>query len=125
MQVRHRKREHVTMAVLVLQAFARQRGAAGRAADEKSAAAHVGRGPDQVADALETEHRVINKEGNRVDPVIGIRRARRDERAHRSRLGDAFLENLPVLGFFVVEQRVHVDRFVVLADAGIDSHLAE
>ena len=39
--------------------------------------------------------------------------------------GDAFLENLPVLGFFVVEQRVHVDGLVVLAHAGINSDLAE
>ena len=44
---------------------------------------------------------------------------------HRARFGDAFFENLPVLGFLVVEQRVHIDRFVILADAGIDADLPE
>ena len=57
--------------------------------------------------------------------MICIRRARGDERAHRAGLGDAFLEDLSVLGFFVVEQGVHVDRLVKLADAGVDTHLAE
>ena len=85
-QVRDRQREHVAVTVLVLQTFARERGASGRAADEKPAAAHVGRCPDQIADSLEAEHRVINEEGNRVDSVIRIGGTRRDERAHRSRL---------------------------------------
>ena len=39
--------------------------------------------------------------------------------------GDSFFENLPVLGFLVVEQRVHVDGFIVLAHAGVDSDLPE
>src|SRR5579864_8097182 len=109
----------------MLQAFTRQSGASGRAANEKTAATHVGRGPDQVADALKSEHGVIDEKGNGWDPVVGVRRAGCDERAHRSRLGNSFLENLTVLRFFVIEQRVHVDRLVVLADAGINSHLAE
>ena len=87
--------------------------------------AHVGGGPDQVADALEAEHRVVNKERDRVDPVIGVGSAGGDERAHRAGFGDAFFENLPVLRFLVIKERVHVDGFVELADAGIDSHLAE
>ncbi len=57
--------------------------------------------------------------------MIGIGRACRDERAHRSGFSDAFFQNLPILGFFVIEQRVHVDGFVILADAGIDSDLPE
>ena len=67
----------MAVAVLVLQAFARQRGAPGGAADQEPAAAHVGGGPDQVADALESEHRVVDEERDRIDPVIGIGGARR------------------------------------------------
>ncbi len=61
-QVRNGQREHVAVAVLMLQAFAGQRGSSRRSADEESAAAHVRRSPDQIPDALEAEHRVINKE---------------------------------------------------------------
>ena len=115
----------MAVAVLMLEAFAGQRGAAGSAAEQEAADAHVGGGPDQVADALEAEHRVKNKKRNRVDAVRGVGGAGGDERRHRAGLGDAFFENLAVFGFLVVEQRVHVDRLVELADAGIDSHCAE
>jgi len=57
-------------------------GSSGGSADEESAASHVGSGPDQVADALESEHRVINEEGNRVDAVVRISGARRYKRTH-------------------------------------------
>ena len=95
--------------------FAGQRRASGGAAHEEPAASHVGSRPDQVADTLEAEHRVINEERNRVDAVIGIGGAGCDERAHRAGFGDSFFENLPVLRFLVVEERVHVDGFVELA----------
>ena len=87
----------------------------------KPARAHVRRGPDEVADALEAEHRVVDEERNRVDAVRRVRRARGDERRHRSGFGDPFLENLAVLRFVVIEQHVAVDRLVELADARIDA----
>src|SRR5579863_638963 len=121
----HGKCQHVTVAVLVLQALAGKRSSASGASYQKAAGTHVGGGPDQVADALEAEHRVVNEEGNRVDSVIRIRRTSRDERAHRTSFGNAFLEDLSVFGFFVVEQSVHVDRLIKLADAGVNTHLAE
>ena len=57
--------------------------------------------------------------------MIGVSSAGCNERAHRSGFGDSFFENLPVLRFLVVEERVHVDGLVKLADAGIDANLAE
>src|SRR6185436_11554365 len=60
--VRHGGGDEVRRAVLVLQALARERGAPGSAADEKTPRARIARGPDQVADALEAEHRVVDVE---------------------------------------------------------------
>ena len=58
------------MAVLVLQAFAVQCGAAGRAADQETARAHVTRRPREIAHALETEHRVVDVERNHRLPCV-------------------------------------------------------
>ena len=63
----------MAVAVLVLQAFAGQRGAAGRAAQQEPAAAHVAGRPDQVADPLEAEHRVVDEERDHADAVAGMR----------------------------------------------------
>src|SRR5256884_2633933 len=41
-------------------------------------------------------------------------------RSHGAGFGDAFFQNLPLLRFLVVEQRVHVHGLVALADARID-----
>src|ERR1051326_8931267 len=57
-QRRHRARENVAVAVLVLQPFAVERGPAGRRAEQKALRLAVGRRPDEVADALEAEHRI-------------------------------------------------------------------
>ena len=72
--VRHRQREHVAVAVLVLEAFAGQRRAAGGAAEQEPARAAVGSRPDQVADPLESEHRIEDEERDRVDTVASHRR---------------------------------------------------
>src|SRR5208282_2799645 len=101
-QIRHWKSEHVAVSILMLQAFARQRRSSRRASDQEATAAHVTRGPNQVADALQSEHRVINEERNRVDAVIGIGGAGGDKRAHRPCLGDSLLENLSVLRLLVI-----------------------
>src|ERR1700724_1693617 len=111
--------------VLMLQAFTRERSSAGGASNQEAASAHIGSGPDQIANALESEHRLLNKKRNGVDSMVCVRRSRRNERAHRSGFGNAFFEDLSVLGFFVVEQRVHIDRRVELADARVNSYLAE
>ena len=67
----------MAVAVLVLQPFAGQRRAAGRAAKQEPARARVGGRPDQVADALHAEHRVVDEERNRVDAVGRVGACRR------------------------------------------------
>src|SRR4051812_44118577 len=72
-QIRHWQREHMAVAVLVLQAFTGKRGSTGSAAEQEAAHTHVSGGPDQVANALEPEHGVINKKRDRIDPMIRVR----------------------------------------------------
>ncbi|KAG1433971.1 hypothetical protein G6F57_021818 [Rhizopus arrhizus] len=93
----------VAGAVLVLQAFTAQRGAPGRGADQEAARALVGGRPDQVADALEAEHRVIDIERQHRQAVDRIAGAGRGPGRDRTRLGDAFLQDLAVARFAVVQ----------------------
>src|SRR4029077_4480537 len=124
-QVGNGQSEKVTVTVLMLQSLAGKSGADGGAANQEAASAHIGSGPDKVSDSLKAEHRVINKKRDRVDPVIGISGSGGDKGANRTGFGDAFLKNLTVFGFLVIKKRVHVDRLVELAHAGVNSHLAE
>ena len=113
------------MAVLVLQALAEHGGAAGGAAHQEALAARVREGPHHVADALESEHRVVHVEGNRGDFVGGVGLAGGGERGHGAGLGDAFFEDLAVLLLAVEEQHVGVVRGVALALGGVDADLAD
>src|ERR1700688_1544465 len=101
----------------MLQPFSRERGAAGSASEEETAGAHVRGGPDEIGDALETEHGVINKKWNGVDAVGGIGGARGNEGGHGAGFDNSLFEDLAVLGFLVIKQRVHIDGLVALADA--------
>ena len=87
----------MAVAVLVLEALAGQGGASGGAAQQEPAATHVAGRPDQVADPLEAEHRVIDEEGNHAQAVAGVGGAGGDERRHRAGLGDPLLQDLPVV----------------------------
>src|SRR6266853_3772581 len=124
-QIGNGQREDVTVAVLVLQAFSGERGATGGAAEEEAACTHIGRGPDEIGDALEAEHRVVDKERNGVDAVGGVGRARGDEGGHGAGFGDSLFKDLAVFGFLVVHQGVDIDRLIFLADAGINASGAE
>ena len=97
-----RQRVEQALPVLMLQPLAGQRRAAGGAADHEAFGPTIARGPHQVADALEAEHRVVNEERNHVDSMRRIRRAGGDERRHRARLGDPLFEQLAVFGFAIV-----------------------
>src|SRR5262249_62176634 len=96
-----------------------------RRADEDAATAAVPRGPDEVADPLEPEHRVEEEDRERRDPVPRVRGAGGEEGGHRPRLRDPLLEDLAVLRLAVVEEGLAVDRLVELADGGVDPELAE
>src|SRR5262249_28359621 len=111
----------MAVSVLMLQALASKCCASSSAAEQESARTHIGCPPDHVADALEPEHRVINEKRDRIDAVIGVRAPGSDERAYGTRLGDAFLENLAVFRFLVIKERIHIHRFVELADTRINS----
>src|SRR5712691_4739624 len=124
-KVGHSQHQHMTVAILVLQAFASKSGPPRGATEQEAATTHVCRGPDQVTDPLETKHGIINKEWDRIYAVIGVGRTRCDERAHRTSFGNAFFENLAVLGFLVIEQGVHIDGLVELADTRVNADLPE
>ena len=92
--VRNGARQDVAVAVFVLQAFAVERGAPGRAAQQEAARLHVARRPGQVANALEAEHRVVHVERHH-DAVAGaVAGGRRDPAGHAAGFVDAFLQDL-------------------------------
>ena len=113
------------MAVLVLQAFAAQRRAARGGAEQEAAAALVGGGPDQVAHALEAEHRVVDVEGQHRQPVRAVAGGRGRPAGQRAGFGDALLQDLAVDAFAVAHQAGRVLGLVGLALWCVDAHLAE
>ncbi|MCG3129310.1 MAG: hypothetical protein FLDDKLPJ_00036 [Phycisphaerae bacterium] len=123
--VRNHARQHQRMPVLMLKPLARQRRPARRAADQEPLPAGVREGPDHVADALEPEHRVKEIKRDHVHAVGGVGRARRRERSHRTRLGDALLEKLTLLRLAVVKEKVGIHRVVKLPLVSVNAVLAE
>src|SRR5580698_780314 len=115
----------MAMTILMLQAFARQRGSSRCSTNQESASTHVRSSPDQIADTLQPEHRVVNKKWDRIDPVIGISSSSGDKRADGPSFSDPFFKNLSIFCFFVIEERIHIDRLIELPHAGINSDLAE
>jgi hypothetical protein len=95
------------------------------AAQQKAPGLDVTGGPYHVADALEAEHGVEEKEGHHVDVVGGVGGAGGDKRGHGTGLGDALLQYLAIGGLLVVKQGAAVHRFVVLAHVGVDADFAE
>ena len=123
--VGHSGIEQVAGAVFVLQALARERGAAGGGTHQEAAGARVAAGPDEIPDALEAEARVENVERQHRYAVRAVAHRRGEPRRDRAGLGDAFLEDLAVLRFLVVEQFVAVFRIVELAHRRVDGDLPE
>ena len=112
---RHRAREQQAVAVLMLEAFTIQRGSSGSCAEQKSFRSDVTGQPEQITNALRTEHRVVNVKRNRRHAMRGVARAGGDEGSHRTGFGDALFKNLAVFGFVVERQDVFVHWLVKLA----------
>ena len=123
--VRNRCGNQVAGAVLVLQAFAAECGAARCGTQQKAARPLVRRRPDLVADALKAEHRVVNVEGQHRQPVYAVAGSRRRPACQCAGFTDAFFQNLSVHRFAVTQHRADVFRCVALAHAGINADLFE
>ena len=117
--------EDMAVPVLVLQTLAIEGGAAGRAADQEAARAHVARRPGEIADALEAEHGVVDIERDHRHVGRRIGRARGDERGHRARLVDALLKDLPLRILAIIHELIGVLRPIELADLAEDADLPE
>ena len=113
------------MAVVVLQAFAHERGAPGRAAGQDAATAHVAQGPGEVTDPLEAEHGIEEVDGHHRLAPGGVGRGERDEAGQRAGLGDALLEHLARGALGVVQGQIGVDRDVVLPVGRVDLGLGD
>src|SRR5207248_4262322 len=114
-----------TVPILMLQSLAVERCAAGRSSDEKAFGPHILSGPNQIADPLEAEHRVVNVKWNHVDSVRAVGGPGRTEARHRAGLGDAFLQNLTVDRLLVLGNLLRIDRLIKLTDVRIDADLVE
>src|ERR1700680_3077877 len=104
------------MPVLVLQALTVERRASCSATEHEAATPRVAERPDEVADSLVAEHRVVDVEGNHRLPVGRVRGPRGGEAAHRPGFGDALFEDLPVDGLAVREHPPRVHRLVALSE---------
>ena len=86
---------------------------------------HIAGSPSQIANALETEHRVVNVERNHGVTVVGIRGCHGNPVGHCTGFVDTFLQDLTVNGFFIEHQLVFVLRGVLLAFRIPNAVLAE
>ena len=87
--VRDHRRHQMRVAVRVLQPFAVQGGATSGAAQQEAARPLVARRPDQIADPLQTEHRIENEARHHRHVAGAVGGGGRDPRAHPARFGDA------------------------------------
>ncbi|SBS70958.1 Arginase/agmatinase/formimionoglutamate hydrolase, arginase family [uncultured Microbacterium sp.] len=112
--------QQVGVAVGVLQAFARQRRAAGGGADDEPARHLVAGGPLGVTGALEAEHRVEDVDRDERLAVRRVRGARRGERRDGARLVDADVQDLALRALLVRQEQLTVHRRVVLPVRVVD-----
>ena len=116
---------NVAVAVFVLQAFTVQGRTTGSTAQQEAARVHIAGSPCQVADTLETEHRIVNVERNHREVAVGIAGRRCNPVSHRARLVNTFLQDLTVNRLFIEHQLVFVLRGILLAFRVPNTVLAE
>ena len=109
----------------MLQALAVEGGPAGGGAHEEAPGPAVGRGPQLVADALETEHGVEGVERDHGYAVIGVGGGCGQPGGDGPGLGDALLEDLAAHIFPVPGDGLAVLWFVQLTLGGVDAQLPE
>ncbi len=103
------------MAVLVLQAFAVERGTPGSRADQKAPCLRVAGRPGQIHYPLETKHGVEDIERHHRITMVGIGRRRRQPGRERTGLSNPLFQNLTVFGFLVVHNLVGIMGGVALS----------
>ena len=118
-------RHQVAGAVLVLQTFAPQGGAACSGTKQEAPRPLVRRGPNGVAHPLKTKHGVVNVKRQHGQAVHAVAGGGGRPTGNGTRFADAFLQNLPVHGFAVTQHRANVLGLVLLPHAGINPHLLE
>ena len=105
--------QDLRVAVHVLQALARERGAPGGGADDEALGELVAGGPELVAGALEAEHRVEDVDRHHRQVVRGVPyRADDLKAAARAGLGDARVQDTALLGLTVGQHHVRVSTGV-------------
>ncbi|CAB4639049.1 unannotated protein [freshwater metagenome] len=98
----------------MLETFAEQRGAPGSGADDETLCLCVGSSPDQVAYALESEHRIQGEERNHRNTACCVTGSGGSETRERAGFGDSFFKKLPTLGLDIGDEQLVVDGFVEL-----------
>ena len=98
----------------MLEPLTLQRRASCGGAEKESAGTHVSGRPQQVCEPMESEHRVVDEEGEHGLTPGRVGGAGSGEAGHRARFGDAFFQELAVGGLLVAEEKIGVDGFVAL-----------
>ena len=109
----------------MLQAFTHESGASGGCPHQETARTCIGCLPNEIANALEPEHRIEGEEGNHGNATSGVASASCNEARHCASFGDAFFEDLTLSRFCVGQQQVVVNWFVLLAVCCVNLLLAE
>ena len=112
---------NVTVAVFVLQAFTVQCCTAGSTTQQEAACVHIAGSPCQIADTLETEHRVVNVERNHGKVVVCVA----GRSSNRTWFVNTFLQDLTVNRLFIEHQLVFILRGVLLTFRVPNTILAE
>src|SRR5262249_12668439 len=115
----------LALPVAVLQALAHERRSSRRRAEQEAAATLVPEAPDEVAHALEAEHRIEDEERDHRLAPGGVAWPGRRRRRHRARFGDALFEDPPFLRFAIAEEEPGVDRLVLLPQRRVDLDVPE